>query len=234
MRIVALAAAFAFLAGSALADPQVKIEQGALSGAVDGGISVFRDIPFAAPPVGDLRWRSPQPAPAWTGTRDATLFGPVCPQALRTDGKPVPEKHTENEDCLTANVWTPNTGGKLPVMVWIYGGSFRQGGSAFSIYDGMELAQHGVVVVTFNYRLGWLGFLDMPSLAAEHSGEPHGNYGLMDQVAALKWVQKNIASFGGDPSNVTIFGESAGGMSVNDLMVSPLARGLFDKAISES
>jgi para-nitrobenzyl esterase len=234
MRIVALAAAFAFLAGSALADPQVKIEQGALSGAVDGGISVFRDIPFAAPPVGDLRWRSPQPAPAWTGTRDATLFGPVCPQALRTDGKPVPEKHTENEDCLTANVWTPNTGGKLPVMVWIYGGSFRQGGSAFSIYDGMELAQHGVVVMTFNYRLGWLGFLDMPSLAAEHSGEPHGNYGLMDQVAALKWVQKNIASFGGDPSNVTIFGESAGGMSVNDLMVSPLARGLFDKAISES
>ncbi len=119
-------------------------------------------------------------------------------------------------------------------MVWIYGGSFRFGSGASALYDGMELAQHGVVVVTFNYRLGWLGFLDLPELTAEHPGEPHGNYGLMDQIAALKWVKANIASFGGDPDNVTIFGESAGGMSVNDLMVSRPARGLFNKAISES
>jgi len=236
MRVFALVAAFSVLiTGAAFAEPQVTIPQGTLAGTTDGGIFVFKNVPFAAPPVGDLRWRAPQPAPNWNGVRDASKFGSICMQAPRPKGMAY-EKLPESEDCLTLNVWSPNTapGTKLPVMVWIYGGAFRGGGSAMSIYDGMELAQHGVVVVTLNYRLGWFGFLDLPTLAAEHPNEPHGNYGLLDQIAALKWVQANIASFGGDPSNVTIFGESAGGMSVNDLMVSPLSRGLFTKAISES
>jgi para-nitrobenzyl esterase len=233
--LIALAAC-CLMTVPALAAPQVTVAQGTLSGSTDDGISVFKGIPFAAPPVRDLRWRAPQPALPWTGVRDATQFGSICPQAGGSRAGDFGETLSENEDCLTLNVWTPNTapGTKLPVMVWIYGGAFRTGGSAFSIYDGMELAQHGVVVVTFNYRLGWFGFLDLPALAAEHPDEPHGNYGLMDQIAALTWVQKNIASFGGDPGNVTIFGESAGGMSVNDLMASPMARGLFSKAISES
>lgn len=232
----ALVAAFSILvSGAALAGPQVTIPQGTLAGTTDSGISVFKDIPFAAPPVGDLRWRAPQPAANWSGVRDASKFGPICMQAPRPKGMSY-EELPESEDCLSLNVWSPNTmpGAKLPVMVWIYGGAFRGGGSAMSIYDGTELAQHGVIVVTINYRLGWFGFLDLPALAAEHPDEPHGNYGLLDQIAALKWVEANIAAFGGDPSNVTIFGESAGGMSVNDLMVSPLARGLFTKAISES
>jgi para-nitrobenzyl esterase len=234
MRKLILAAAFAAFATSAFAAPQVTIPQGALTGATDGTISVFKDIPFAAPPTGDFRWRAPQPAPAWTGARDASAYGPICPQGVHGEGASIREVLPESEDCLTANVWTPETTGKHPVMVWIYGGSFRFGSGASALYDGMELAQHGVVVVTFNYRLGWLGFLDLPALTAEHPDEPHGNYGLMDQIAALKWVKANIASFGGDPDNVTIFGESAGGMSVNDLMVSPPVRGLFTKAISES
>jgi len=242
MHALALTAVFSVLiATSAHADPaavgpQVTMAQGALSGTTDKNISVFKNIPFAAPPVGDLRWRAPQPAPGWTGTRDASAFGAVCPQAPRPPGSRPRVKLPDGEDCLSLNVWSPNVAPakKLPVMVWIYGGGFREGGSAAPLYDGTELAQHGVIVVSFNYRLGWFGFLDFPALAAEHPDEPHGNYGLMDQIAALQWVQKNIAAFGGDPSNVTIFGESAGGMSVNDLMVSPPARGLFSKAISES
>jgi para-nitrobenzyl esterase len=234
MRISALFVSFCLLATPAFAGPQVSVAQGTLAGTTDGGIAVFKGIPFAAPPVGDLRWRPPQAPAAWSGVRDASHYGAICIQAPHNSNTPQRETHPESEDCLTANVWTPATTGKAPVMVWIYGGGFRTGGSAMSLYDGMELAQHGVVVVTFNYRLGWFGFLDLPSLASEHPGEAHGNYGLMDQIAALQWVQKNIASFGGDPSNVTIFGESAGGMSVNDLMVSPPARGLFAKAISES
>ena len=234
MRIAALALSFALFAAPALADTNVTIAQGSLTGTVDTGITVFKDIPFAAPPTGDLRWRAPQPAPSWSGARDATKFGPICPQGPRSGEMVIRETHAESEDCLSLNVWTPSTTGKAPVMVWIYGGSFRFGSGASALYDGTDLAQHGVVVVTFNYRLGWLGFLDLPALAAEHPDEPHGNYGLMDQIAALTWVQKNIAAFGGDPNNVTIFGESAGGMSVNDLMVAPPARGLFHKAISES
>lgn len=145
-------------------------------------------------------------------------------------------KLLQSEDCLTLNIWSPNRNPrvKLPVMVWIHGGAFRNGASAEPVFDGVDLAKHGVVVVSFNYRLGWLGFLDLPALAQEHPGEPAGNYGLLDQIAALQWVKQNIAAFGGDADNVTIFGESAGGMSVNDLMVSPLARGLFAKAISQS
>ena len=237
MRRLALFLTAACLAVStASAQPEVRVAQGTLSGAVEGTIAEFKDIPFAAPPVGDLRWRAPQATASWTGTRDATSFGPVCPQARHTEDAPQRVALPESEDCLTLNVWTPNAaaGAKLPVMVWIYGGSFIMGGSAFPIYDGVELAQHGVVVVTLNYRLGWLGFFDHPALAAEHPGEPSGNFGLLDQIAALRWVRANISAFGGDPANVTIFGESAGGISVNDLMVSPLARGLFTKAISES
>jgi para-nitrobenzyl esterase len=237
MRRFALALVLAWtIVPPAEAAPDVRIAQGMVAGTTDSGISVFKGIPFAAPPVGELRWRPPQEAPSWQSIRDATAFGPICPQAPRPVGSPWREKLPESEDCLTINVWTPNAaaGAKLPVMVWIYGGGFREGGSAAPLYDGTELAQRGVVVVTFNYRLGWLGFLDLPALAAENPDEPVGNYGLMDQIAALKWVQQNIAQFGGDPANVTIFGESAGGMSVNDMMVSPLARGLFHRAISES
>ncbi|MGD0191873.1 MAG: carboxylesterase family protein [Rhizomicrobium sp.] len=222
----------------ASAQPEVTIPQGMLAGTLDNGITSFKGIPFAAPPVGSLRWRAPQPASAWPGVRDASTFGAICPQAkLSLMARLKPHvKLPESEDCLTLNVWTPDArpAAKLPVMVWIYGGYFRSGGAARPVYDGVQLASHGVIVVTLNYRLGWLGFLDLPALAAEHPDEPTGNFGLLDQIAALRWVQNNIASFGGDPANVTIFGESAGGMSVNDLMASPLARGLFAKAISES
>ncbi len=237
---VFLAAAGARAADTMAAPPtpvMLTIAQGALAGNRDDGIASFKNIPFAAPPVGPLRWRAPQAAPSWQGTRAADSYGPICPQQhesfLRRTFMP---KLAESEDCLSLNVWTPDAraGAKLPVMVWIYGGSFIRGGSAMPIYDATELAKHGVVVVTFNYRLGWLGFFDHPALAAESPGEAHGNYGLMDQIAALEWVKNNIAAFGGDAGNVTIFGESAGGMSVNDLMASPQARGLFEKAISES
>jgi para-nitrobenzyl esterase len=222
----------------ALAATNINIAQGALQGTTDSGITVFKGIPFAQPPIGPLRWRAPQPASSWSGTRDASAFGPVCPPAkLSLLAKLKPHlKLPQSEDCLTLNVWSPaaSPNARLPVMVWIYGGSFRNGSSALPLYDGVELAKHGVLVVTFNYRLGRLGFFDLPALAAEHPNEPTGNFGLLDQIAALAWVKHNIANFGGDPDNVTIFGESAGGMSVNNLMVSPLARGLFAKAISES
>jgi len=218
--------------------PQVTIDLGALQGTADGGITAFKGIPFAAPPTGPLRWRAPQPASSWAGVRDASQFGPICPQSklsLLATMKPH-LKLPQSEDCLTLNVWSPDVrpGAKLPVMVWIYGGAFRNGSSAAPLYDGTELANHRVLVVSFNYRLGWLGNFDLATLASEHPGEPSGNYGLLDQIAALVWVKRNIAAFGGDPDNVTIFGESAGGVSVNDLMVSPLAHGLFAKAIAES
>jgi len=229
-RVLAIVAALLLAAPALAAASQITIEQGALNGDSEDGIAVFRGIPFAAAPVGPLRWRAPQAAPRWTGVRDASTFGPICPQsktARTADLK-------QSEDCLSLNVWTPDPHGKLPVMVWIYGGSFRTGGSAMHIYDGTDLAKHGVVVVSFNYRLGVLGFLDVSALGQNIPGEPAANFGLMDQIAALKWVRANIARFGGDPANVTVFGESAGAMSVNDLMVSPAARSLFAKAISES
>ena len=219
------------------AEPSVTIAQGGLQGAPEDGIATFKDIPFAAPPIGLLRWRAPQAAPSWQGVRAADKFGPVCPQAKPSLWRRLTRPQLpQSEDCLTVNVWTPNAdpGAHLPVMVWIYGGAFVTGGSANPLYDGTDLAKHGVVVVSFNYRLGILGFLDHPAFAAENPGEAAGNYGLMDQIAALQWVKRNIASFGGDAGNITIFGESAGGISVNALMVSPQARGLFDKAISES
>ncbi len=237
MRRIILGAALGFTLAlgwgvEAQAAPETTIAQGTISGASEDGVAVFRGIPFAAPPVGDLRWRPPQQAPHWTGTRQAADFGPICPQDAYGPGK----RLKQSEDCLTLNVWSPKVASdaKLPVMVWIYGGGFVNGGSAYPYYDGTRLASHGVVVISFNYRVGWLGFFDHPALAKENAGDATGNYGLMDQIAALKWVRANIAKFGGDPDNVTIFGESAGGMSVNDLMTSPKARGLFEKAISES
>jgi para-nitrobenzyl esterase len=235
MRRILLAVLFlAFASSEAFAlKVAIKIDQGVLNGETEDDVQVFKNIPFAAPPVGDFRWRAPQPGPIWSGARDATEFGPICPQN--------PKEYTkglkQSEDCLSLNVWTPNTtsSAKLPVMVWIYGGAFVTGGAAMQFYDGTDLAKRGVVIVSFNYRLGELGFFAHPALASEHTGDDAtGNFGLLDQIAALKWVQKSIAAFGGDPNNVTIFGESAGGMSVNDLIVSPMARGLFAKAISES
>ena len=236
MRFIAIGIALAWLSASVAgaAEPRsetLSIAQGALAGTREDGIASFKNIPFAAPPVGPLRWRAPQPASGWQGMRAADTFGPICPQP---HFQPSTAKLPQSEDCLSLNVWTTDTHAKLPVMVWIYGGAFITGSSANPIYDGVDLAKHGVVVVSLNYRLGWLGFFNHPALAAEAPNEPHGNYGLMDQIAALEWVKKNIASFGGDPGNVTIFGESAGGMSVNDLMASPRAAGLFAKAISES
>ncbi|MBI3676874.1 MAG: carboxylesterase family protein [Proteobacteria bacterium] len=227
-----VAVAWSAASSAAVAAPEIQIAQGRLNGSEEDGVASYKGIPFAKPPVGDLRWRAPQEAPSWNGVRDASNFGAICPQIkFRWVGN-----SPQSEDCLTVNVWSPKTAAnsKLPVMVWIYGGAFRNGGSAAPLYDGTDLAKHGVVIVSFNYRLGLLGFFAHPALAEESPNEAIGNYGLMDQVAALKWVQKNIAAFGGDPANVTVFGESAGGMSVNDLIASPAARGLFVKAISES
>lgn len=217
--------------------PVVTIAQGSLRGALEQGLMVYRGIPFAAPPVGELRWRAPQPAPVWRGVRDATRLGPVCPQLLREGysletlgGRPM------SEDCLHLNVWTADVsaGARRPVMVWILPGGFTVGDAGMERYDGRVLATQGVVVVTFNYRLGMFGTFAHPALSRAQPDEPLGNYNLMDQIAALKWVRANIAAFGGDPANVTIFGMSAGGMSVNYLMTSPASAGLFDKAISES
>jgi para-nitrobenzyl esterase len=232
-----LAAAAAVLALAGLAAPAfaadtVKVAQGTLHGATAGPVASFKNIPFAAPPVGDLRWRPPQAPAAWTGVRDATAYGPMCMQMRQ-----VTPDVKQSEDCLTLNVWTPagfKPGGKLPVMVFIHGGSFTGGSGSNAIYDGTHFAERGVVLVTVNYRLGRLGFFAHPALTAEQPGAPLANYGMMDNIAALKWVQANIAAFGGDPKNVTAFGESAGGILINDLMASPQARGLFAKAISES
>jgi len=215
--------------------PQVMIAQGRLAGVLAGGVAAFKGIPYAAPPVGALRWRAPQDAPRWDGVRDAAAFGPVCPQHP-TSGLAARARLPQSEDCLTLNVWSADLhpAAPRPVMVWIHGGGLAQGGSALPIYDGAALARRGVVVVSFNYRLGRLGFFALPALTAAADGEPVGNYGLLDQIAALRWVQANVAAFGGDPASVTVFGESAGGVSVDALMASPLARGLFARAISES
>ena len=236
MRRIVLAAivACALVTPALAARPTVTIDQGTLAGTTENDVAVFKGIPFAAPPTGPLRWRAPQAAPTWSGARNASDFGSICPQA-RSQGI-FSESRPQSEDCLTINVWTPHLGpaAKLPVMVWIYGGAFQQGSSANNFTDGTDLARHGVIFVSFNYRLGMLGFFAHRGLEAENPNEPIGNYALMDQIAALRWVQKNIAAFGGDPANVTIFGGSAGGMSVNNLLASPMARGLFAKAISES
>lgn len=212
----------------------VKVEGGQVRGAaLDGGISVYRGIPFAAPPVGDLRWKPPQPVGRWQGVRDCVTFGPACPQPEPALGGPI---GNQSEDCLYLNVWTPRAapGADLPVMVWIHGGGHTCGSGARVYTEGRNLAAHGVVVVTINYRLGPLGYLAHPLLSKESPRGVSGNYGMLDQIAALKWVRRNIAGFGGDPDRVTIFGESAGGASVSRLMICPEAKGLFHRAIAQS
>ena len=215
--------------------PLATTPSGSVQGRVVDDVAVFRGIPFAAPPVGDLRWREPQPLPAWSETRQSVSNAPSCPQkrGLSLEGGGDPGKL--DEDCLYLNVFTPGTdaGTKRPVMVWIHGGALIFGSGGLAIYDGSALARRGVVVVTINYRLGPLGFFAHPALDKERPGGP-ANFGLLDQIAALQWVQKNIASFGGDPAQVTVFGQSAGAQSVLALMASPLATGLFRSAIAES
>ncbi|HEY0767777.1 MAG TPA: carboxylesterase family protein, partial [Steroidobacteraceae bacterium] len=205
------------------------------SGAVAGSgndVLAFKGIPFAAPPVGSLRWRPPQPPLPWQGVRDATRFGEDCVQTPYV----IPTGQGVSEDCLTINVWTSahGTGRHRAVMVFIYGGAFVGGSSAYPLYDGVKLAALGVVVVSFNYRAGIFGFLAHPMLSAESPEHASGNYGLLDQIAALKWVRTNIEAFGGDPGRVTVFGESAGAVSIAVLMTSPLVRGLFRQAILQS
>ncbi|MFI4936684.1 MAG: carboxylesterase/lipase family protein [Caulobacterales bacterium] len=210
----------------------VHTAQGDVTGVAAGTVESFKGIPYAAPPVGELRWRPPAPGAKWTGVKAAEAFGPACMQPVRTGFGPAP---ATSEDCLTLNVWRPAqrpAGAKLPVMLWIHGGAFVSGSGGTPFYDGTHFAEHGVVIVTINYRLGRFGFFAHPAL--DGGAGPVGNYGLMDQIAALKWVQANIAAFGGDATNVTVFGESAGAISVNYLVASPAARGLFAKAIAES
>ena len=219
---------------AATADPGALVheENGALQGHVEGGVISWKGIPFAAPPVGDLRWRAPQPAASWQGVRDAGEYGHDCMQKP-FDGDAAPLGTPPAEDCLYANVWRPQqAGGKLPVVVWIYGGGFVNGGASPPTYSGAQLARQGVLFFSFNYRVGRFGTFAHPALTqAQEDGGLIGNYGYLDQIAALSWVQRNIEAFGGDPDNVTIVGESAGGMSVHNLVTSPLANGLFDKAV---
>ena len=231
------AAAVLLLAGAAAAadfPTTVRTESGQLAGAVADGVLSFKGIPFAAPPLGALRWRPPQPARPWTGVRPASAYGHDCMQKpFPSDAAPLGTEPSEG--CLVLNVWRPaGAARKLPVMVWIYGGGFVNGGSSPAVYDGSRFARRGVVLVSFNYRLGRFGFFAFRALTAEAGDGLVGNYGYMDQIAALQWVRRNISAFGGDPDNVTVFGESAGGGSVHMLLTSPLARGLFDRAIIES
>ncbi len=225
----------AFTAPALAAAPVVQAPAGALRGVEQDGLRVFKGVPYAAAPVGALRWKPPVAAPAWSGVRDALDFGPVCYQPKpRPGGIYSSTLKAMSEDCLSLNVWAPDTAKKAPVLVWIHGGSLIGGASSESMYDGAALAKQGLIVVSINYRLGVLGYMAHPELSAESPDHVSGNYGLLDQIAALKWVKANIASFGGDASNVTIAGESAGGLSVMYLMASPPAHGLFQKAIAQS
>jgi para-nitrobenzyl esterase len=232
---MASAAAPLMAAETPAAAPTVTIDTGKLRGEAQGAVVSFKGIPFAQPPVGDLRWRPPQPVAKWQGVRDATSYGADCMQLpFPSDAAPLGMKPAE--DCLYLNVWRPAhaPGRKLPVLVWIYGGGFVNGGSSPAVYDGSPFARDGVIFVSFNYRLGRFGFFAHPALSAEKPGGSLANYAIMDQIAALEWVRRNIVVFGGDPGNVTICGESAGGMSIHILMTSPAAAGLFQKAIVQS
>jgi para-nitrobenzyl esterase len=217
--------------------PSVRTESGLVTGVTtsDGAVRSYKGIPYAAPPVAALRWKPPQPASSWPGSKAATEFAAACPQAERTGlfGERIPKT---NEDCLYLNVWAPVMGGgrRAPVLVWIHGGGFTQGSASIGVYDGEALARRGLVVVTVNYRLGPFGFLAHPQLTKESGHDASGNYGLLDQLAALRWVKANIRAFGGNPDRVTVMGESAGAVSVGCLLVSPQARGLFQRAIIQS
>jgi para-nitrobenzyl esterase len=217
----------------------VRVDSGQLQGVAEDGVVSYKGIPFAAPPVGELRWRPPQPVTPWTGVRQASEFGANCmqgrfgpPQAPGANAAPAP-----SENCLFLNVWRPASApaqARLPVMVWIHGGGFVGGSGSSPGTSGVQFARQGVVLVSINYRLGRFGFFAFPALSRERPGEPKGNYAYMDQIATLQWIKRNIAVFGGDPNNVTIFGFSAGGVSVHSLLASPMARGLFHKAIAQS
>nr|WP_314435171.1 carboxylesterase family protein [uncultured Brevundimonas sp.] len=221
------------------ARPVVQVQSGAVRGVVQDHVAAWRGVPYAAAPVGDLRWRPPQPVAPWSGVREADALSPDCFQGRMPNlpGVKAAAPAPLSEDCLYLNVWRPervSARQKLPVLVWIHGGGFVNGGSSSPETYGDALAKRGLVVVTFNYRLGRLGFFGHPGLTAEHPDEPKGDYGLMDQIAALRWVRANIAAFGGDPANVTVMGESAGGISINLLLGSPMGEGLFDRAIIQS
>lgn len=218
------------------AQPEVRTADGVLRGVTEGGVTSFKGIPFAEPPVGELRWRPPQPVTPWDGVRDASEYGPNCAQA-GWGGAPGTIVEGSSEDCLYLNAWLPastSPDAKLPVMVWIHGGAFVGGSGSGPGTAGNEFARQGVILITINYRLGRLGHFAFPALSEEFPEEPKGSYAFMDQIAALKWVQQNISAFGGDPDNVTIFGFSAGGVSVHSLLTIPSANGLFHKAIGHS
>jgi len=217
----------------AYAEP-VKTGSGLVDGTTKGSVRIFKGIPFAAPPVGDLRWREPQPVRAWAGVKKADRFSPVCPQ--RGAYPPESPREPMSEDCLYLNVWTPAnpTRRRRPVMVWIYGGALENGSASTPLYSGDELTKRNVILVTANYRLGALGFLALPELSKESGEGTSGNYGLRDQIAALRWVHNNIGAFGGDPKNITIFGQSSGSISASALVASSLTKGLFQRAIGES
>ncbi len=225
----------------------IKVDGGQISGTPvgsDGQVQAYTGIPYAAPPVGDLRWKPPQPVKGWDGVRETDQFSPVCPQPVPGGSFSMPvanfieatRVNEQSEDCLYLNIWTgaESSDERRPVMLWIHGGTLITGSGSRPTYDGAALARKGAVLVTINYRLGPLGYLAHPELTAESEQSSSGNYGLLDQIAALQWVQRNIASFGGDPNRVTIFGESAGSWSVCYLVATPLAKGLFHQAIGES
>ncbi|MBT1712396.1 carboxylesterase family protein [Fulvivirgaceae bacterium PWU5] len=232
--ITVLLANFGMIQGqpSQQAGPEVKTASGVVRGVIEGNVATFKGIPYAAPPIGELRWRPPQPVKPWSDVRDASKFCADCPQRAWPGSTA-----TISEDCLFLNVWAPASAtkkSKLPVMVWIHGGGFVGGSGSGAGTAGDAFAQQGVILMTFNYRLGRLGHFAFPALSKERPEEFKGSYAYMDQIAALKWIQDNIAAFGGDPNNVTIFGFSAGGVSVHSLLTIPAAKGLFHKAISES
>jgi para-nitrobenzyl esterase len=236
-RIFLVAILMMFLSGFSVAQQPdaIKTEGGLVQGVCEDGLTIYKGIPFAAPPVGDLRWHAPQPAAKWDGVLKAAKFAPSPIQGMRM-GNPGGQGPGSSEDCLYLNVWTPAKPSKdrLPVLVWIYGGGFNMGSTSFPVFSGENLTKKGVVLVSIAYRVGRIGFLAHPELTAENPNHSSGNYGLLDMIAGLKWIQKNIAAFGGDPQKVTIFGESAGGIAVSMLCASPLAKGLFHGAISQS
>ena len=221
------------------AQPKVNTQHGTVTGYIKDGLHIFKGIPFAAPPIGELRWKAPQEPKNWQGDLNCTEFSA---SPVQRDPKPfacwteefIAPPSPLSEDCLYLNIWTKPTIKKKPVVVWIYGGGFNSGSAACAVYDGKYYAQNDIVFVSINYRVNIFGFFAHPSITAESNGKGAANFGLLDQLQALKWVQKNIAAFGGDPANVSIMGQSAGSFSVHALVASPLAKGLFTKAIAHS
>jgi para-nitrobenzyl esterase len=232
IRAIRFAALMLLVAGSSGHAAIVATNTGAVEGVRTGSLAIYKGIPFAAPPVGALRWREPQAVEPWRGVRKVEAFAPACMQVGTS--MPGEKPPRVSEDCLYLNVWAPVRARKLPVIVWIYGGGFTNGSASMPLYWGDRLARRGAVVVTFGYRVGPFGFLAHPELTAESPHHSSGNYGLLDQIAALRWVRKNIAAFGGDPARVTVAGQSAGAVSVSLLVASPLAKGLFSRAIAQS